>query len=80
MTAQRQIEFSTSENAGSQRTQIINHLMTKGPLTVLTAIKFIGCYALSQRCGELRREGFPVQSKWVELDNGKKVKQYYLEP
>lgn len=63
----------------NQRTMIINHLMTKGPLTVLTAIEYIGCYALSQRVGEIRREGFPIKSKWLELDNGKRVKQYYLE-
>lgn len=78
MTVQTQIDFAKGGQAGSQRTQIINHLMTKGPLTVLTAIKYIGCYAISQRCGELRREGFAIESRWVELESGKKVKEYYM--
>jgi hypothetical protein len=62
----------------NQKTQIINHLMTKGSLTVLTAIKYIGCYALSQRCSELRREGFAIKDRWVETNKGKRIKQYYL--
>ncbi len=62
----------------NQKTQIINHLMTRGPLTVLEAMQYIRCYALSQRCGELRKEGFPIKDKWVVTDSGKKIKQYYL--
>jgi hypothetical protein len=65
----------TTEN---QKTQIINHLMTRGPLTVLEAIQYIGCYALSQRCGELRREGFPIKDQWITTNQKKKIKQYYL--
>jgi hypothetical protein len=62
----------------NQKTQIINHLMTRGPLTVLEAIKYIGCYALSQRCGELRREGFPIKDQWITTNEKKKIKQYFL--
>jgi hypothetical protein len=78
MTLQTQIEFNKGGQAGSQRTQIINHLMTKGPLTVLTAIKYLGCYALSQRIGELKKEGFPIKTEMIRVDSGKRVARYYL--
>jgi hypothetical protein len=62
----------------NQKELIINHLMTRGPLTVVEAITYIGCYALSQRCGDLRREGFPIKDKWITTNTGTKIKQYYL--
>jgi len=34
-----------------------------------------GCMSLSQRCGELRRAGVKVQSRWAE-SNGKRFKEY----
>lgn len=63
----------------SQLYTLINHFMTGGkPLTVLSAIHYYGVYALSQRCGELRRMGFPIIDNWTELENGKRVKQYSM--
>lgn len=47
-------------------------------LTVLLAIERYGIYALSQRCGELRKLGWPIQSEMTELPNGKNVKEYWL--
>jgi hypothetical protein len=71
--------IETRLNQDSQHLQIINHFMTKGSLTVLTAIQYIGCYALSQRVGELRKLGFEIKDKWVTLDNGKKIKEYSMD-
>ena len=62
----------------SQKTQIINYLMTRGPLTVLEAIKYLNCYALSQRCGQLRKEGFPIQREMIQVESGKRVARYFL--
>jgi len=45
-------------------------------LTVLEALQRFGCYALSQRVGELRREGYPVDKIMVELGNGKRIARY----
>jgi hypothetical protein len=40
-------------------------------LTVGTAMAHYGVYALSQRCGELRREyGWPIKSRFVETIAG----------
>jgi hypothetical protein len=47
-------------------------------LTPLDALQHCGCLSLSQRCGELRRAGVPVQDKWVCLPNGKRVKSYRI--
>ena len=41
-------------------------------LTPLDALHMCGCLSLSQRCGELRRAGVPVQDKWVCLPSGKR--------
>lgn len=70
--------IDTRVNQDSQHFQIVNHLMTKGNLTVLTAIQYIGCYALSQRVGELRKLGFNIKDEWKTLENGKRVKEYSM--
>jgi len=42
------------------------------------ALNEAGCFSLSQRCGELRRAGVSVDSKWLDLPNGKRVKCYRI--
>jgi hypothetical protein len=64
----------------SQKDQILNYLRQGKTLTVLKAIKKFQCYALSQRVGELKRDGHPIQSKIIEVDSGKRVAQYSLNP
>jgi hypothetical protein len=62
----------------SQKVQIINYLMTKGPLTVLDAMRYIKCYALSQRIGYLKKDGFPIKKEMIQVDSGKRIAKYYL--
>ena len=45
-------------------------------LTVLTAIHKYGVYALSQRCGELYRAGYPLHTDSIKLPSGKWVARY----
>lgn len=45
-------------------------------LTVLEALQRFGCYALSQRVGELNREGYGVDSQMIQLESGKRVARY----
>lgn len=48
-------------------------------LTVGMAMAHYGVYALSQRCGELRREyGWPIKSRFVKVGDAM-VKEYWLE-
>ena len=45
-------------------------------LTVLTALQRYGVYALSQRCGELVRAGYPVTIRSIKTPSGKWVGEY----
>lgn len=46
-------------------------------LTMLAAIQNYGIGALSQRCGDLRRIGYPVESQTITTPTGKHVSEYY---
>jgi hypothetical protein len=48
-------------------------------LTVAVALAEHGCYALSQRCGELRRMGWPIMDRFITTNGGARVKEYWLE-
>lgn len=45
-------------------------------LTFLESVQRYGILALSQRCTDLRREGYPVESEMIALPNGKRVALY----
>lgn len=44
----------------------------------LEALGRVGCLSLSQRCGTFARQGYPVQKRWVDLPNGKRVMSYRI--
>ena len=46
-------------------------------LTVLSALTDYGVYALSQRVGELKRQGWQIESEMISLPSGKRVAQYF---
>ena len=62
-----------------QRMQILRYLEQGNTLTVAEALSKFGCYALSQRCGELRRAGHPVESRMISTQSGKRVAEYRYE-
>ena len=69
-----------SRSAGKKKTQLEmlkRHFDAGGRLTVASALSQLGIYALSQRCGDLRREGYPVVSRTVETEGGARVSEYY---
>ena len=49
-------------------------------LTVAEALSRYGVYALSQRCGELKRMGWPVESEMRSVPSGKRVAVYWMVP
>lgn len=63
----------------SQREEILRYLAKGNTLTVLEAIEKFGCYALSQRVGELKRELWPIESEMVDVGNGKRVARYFYK-
>lgn len=74
-------DMGSNQPSGEPMTQsemIYEHLSKGGTLTVAEALSWFGCYALSQRIGELKRDGVPVESEMVKLANGKRVARYKL--
>jgi len=63
---------------GSQCHELLSDMFDGKRFTVLTALKDKRVFALSQRCTDLRRYGWPVKSRWVKLKSGKRVKEYSL--
>jgi hypothetical protein len=57
---------------------ILRALSAGERLTVATALQWHGVFALSQECGRLRKLGWPVQSKTVEVSLGVHVSEYSL--
>jgi hypothetical protein len=53
-------------------------IMRRQWVSPLMALQLVGCLSLSQRCGEMRREGLKVQDRWVDLPSGKRVKEYRI--
>ncbi len=73
------VEFQpTSGERMTQSEMIYDHLSKGGTLTVAEALSQFGCYALSQRMGELRDRGWPVQRQMRETDGGARVAEYSL--
>ena len=53
-------------------------IMSKRWVTALDSA-LLGCpMALSQRVGDLKREGYKVRDKWVITEGGSRVKAYTL--
>ena len=42
----------------------------------LDALVLAHCFSLSQRVGEFKRSGVPIEDRWQALPNGKRVKEY----
>ena len=53
-------------------------MLKRGWLTALQSAQAGGCLSLSQRCGELRRDGITVLDKWVETPSGARIKAYRI--
>jgi Helix-turn-helix domain len=64
---------------GTQHYEILMYLKAGGRLTVAKALTELGIYALSQRCGELRRQGWPIQSTTKKVGPHVWVSEYFLE-
>ena len=63
----------------SQKKLILKYLKSGRRLTVLKALKLFGVYALSQRCGELSRDGYPIKVEMITLKNDKRIAQYHYQ-
>ena len=53
-------------------------LLARQYVTPIDALNHAGCLSLSQRVGEMIREGVLIHKKWVALPGGKKCMSYKL--
>lgn len=61
----------------SMRERLIGHLKREW-ISPLRALELVQCLSLSQRVGEIEREGHLVNRRWKKLDNGKTVREYKI--
>ena len=64
--------------ANTQNRSLLEAMQRGERLTVVEALTRYGVYALSQRVGELKRAGWPVQSRMIETTTGKHVAEYRM--
>jgi hypothetical protein len=57
---------------------ILGELQRGRRLTVAVALAELGVYALSQRIGELRRMGWPIDRTMIRTSGGATVAQYSM--
>lgn len=63
---------------GTQKYALLMALQRGEHLTVAKALTEYGVYALSQRIGELKRAGWPIESRMVEVASGARVAEYWM--
>ena len=69
----------TMPNASQiQLLSILGELQRGRRLTVAVALAELGVYALSQRIGELRRMGWPIDRIMIRASGGATVAQYSM--
>lgn len=64
--------------SGTQHDKLLRAFQRGERLTTLEAALQYGVMALSQRCGDLRKMGWPILSESVETLNGARVSRYWM--
>jgi len=64
---------------GTQAHELLTAMKNGKRLTVAIALTEHGCYALSQRVGELKRMGWPIQSRTITVAGGARVSEYWMD-
>lgn len=62
----------------SQKQQILDYMSEGHPITPLEALNMFGCFRLSARVEEMRKDGIEVKTEY-EHKHGKKWAKYSLQ-
>ena len=62
----------------NQCEQLLEAMKRGESLTVADALSRYGVYALSQRCGELIKQGHPIRVEMITVSSGKRVAKYSI--
>lgn len=63
----------------SQNKQIKRHLEDGHTITAIEALEKFKCFRLASRITDLKQSGMQIGSQFIELQNGKRVKEYWLK-
>lgn len=63
----------SKNDTNTHQAKLLAHLMTGQTITALQALDLYQCFSCSQRLGDLRRAGVPVQSRTITTQTGKRV-------
>jgi hypothetical protein len=44
----------------------------------MVALEKFGCWSLPRRICDLKEQGVAIDSQFIKLDNGKRIKEYWL--
>lgn len=62
----------------SQNQQIKAYLEEGNSITAIQALEKFKCFRLASRITDLKQSGVPIDSQFIEVDSGKKVKEYWI--
>lgn len=68
----------TVPTRGTMLYELLAALQNGECLTPLLALQKYDCLSLSQRMGELKRQGWPIVTEMIEVASGKRVAQYRM--
>lgn len=74
----KSVTRGSSPAAGTQLKTLLQALQRGEKLTVAQALTQYGCYALSQRMGDLKRMGWPVLTETITTKSGKRIAEYRM--
>ena len=62
----------------TQTKKIKAYLEDGNSITGMVALEKFGCWSLPRRICDLKESGFPIDSQFIELPNGKRIKEYWM--
>ena len=66
-------------SSASQKARILAYMMEGNSITPLEALERFQSFRLGARIADLKEDGWPIESKWVITNTGKRVKSYFVD-
>lgn len=60
----------------TQRSAILNHLLSKKPITPMEALEKFGCFRLAAHINVLRSRGHLIDTEMVKMGDGRSYAKY----
>lgn len=75
-----QMNLNINEKSSQSQNQLIlQHLLSGKRITALEALEQYRCLRLSARILDLKNQGYAIESEFVSVPSGKKVKAYFMD-